>query len=216
MDAAVTGAITAVQLDDESLAQQWFELICATYDSIVENDDVEWTTFTDMLLDGSGTAGLGRDIAEQFVAYLQANDSSPLETVGKMREYGNDLPALHRDLTAESTAVAESGGYDNSSWNAFLAENGPRWNGTDDAWAQFAEWFAYQADQQGLAEPADAFIAYAESQGDKAGVFAQYGIQVTAAGANDGADTSNYPALNEGDTGEWVDYLDTMLTSKGF
>jgi hypothetical protein len=162
----------------------------------------------------------GRDIAERFVAYLQSNDSSPLETVGKMREYGTELTALHRDLTAEeSAAVDESGGYDEASWNAFLAENGVRWNGTEDAWAQFAEWFAYQADQQGLAAPANAFIAYTESQGDKAGVFAQYGIQVNTTGDNDGAavaDTSNYPALKEGDTGEWVDYLDAMLTSKGF
>jgi hypothetical protein len=30
------------------------------------------------------------------------------------------------------------------------------------------------------------------------------------------ADVSAYPELREGDSGEWVEYLDTMLRSKGF
>jgi hypothetical protein len=29
-------------------------------------------------------------------------------------------------------------------------------------------------------------------------------------------DVSKYPDLQPGETGEWVDYLDAMLTSKGY
>jgi hypothetical protein len=37
-----------------------------------------------------------------------------------------------------------------------------------------------------------------------------------ADGTADASDVSAYPELREGDSGEWVEYLDTMLRSKGF
>jgi hypothetical protein len=39
---------------------------------------------------------------------------------------------------------------------------------------------------------------------------------VQAAAEQETADVSAYPELREGDSGEWVEYLDSMLRSKGF
>jgi hypothetical protein len=214
MDAAVTGAITAVHLDDEGAAQRWFALICETYDKTIDAGAAEWPSFTAALLEAASGGGVGADLVEQFVEHLQLTDSTPFETVGRLRELGTDLPAWHRELTAKEPG-AESGGYDESAWQAFLAEHGARWDGADSTWDQFREWFVYTATEQGLGEPAAAFVAYAESQPDKVAVFAQYGLSIAGAEAA-ATDTSTYPRLKEGDTGEWVDYLDTMLTSKGF
>ncbi|MCA1656044.1 MAG: hypothetical protein LC635_06370 [Pseudonocardiaceae bacterium] len=213
MDAAITGAITAVHLDDESAVQRWFEVICATHDEMTEAGETEWDRFAEALAEGADAAGVGRAVAEEFCQHVRRTESDPLDTIRRLREFGTDLPAWYRQLTTPDAAAAGSGGYEEAGWNAFLAANGPRWNGTDDSWTQFREWFAYEAAQQGFGEPANAFLTYAESEGDKAAVFAQYGIQVS--GRNE-ADPGAYPALKEGDTGEWVDYLDAMLTSKGF
>lgn len=126
------------------------------------------------------------------------------------------------DTTSQEPA---SSGYDPAAWNAFLRENGRLWNGEEAAWDQFRTWFVYQAGQQGLADPANGFLAYVEGQPDKAAAFAAYGVTIAApaettgdasSDASQAPDTSAFPEMRLGDSGEWVDYLDAMLTSRGF
>jgi hypothetical protein len=230
MDTAVYRAITSVRLDDDLTQQRWFEVLCQTYDQLTQSDQLDWDHFRPALVDGASSAGVSTQIVEQFVDFVASEDPAPIETIRQMRDQSTDLPALYRQLASEAATgdgttagdgAAASGGYDEPAWNAFLAENGARWNGEEASWEQFRTWFLYEADQRGLAEPAGGFIAYVESQSDKAAVFAQYGVQLTTATAQADnqqatADVSSFPELKHGDSGEWVEYLDTMLTSNGF
>lgn len=239
MDAAEQNALTAVSLSGSDV-QQWFDLLCQTYTGL---DHPDWDTFSSALTQNASGAGLDSGLVDQFTRAMTDNDSAPIDTIGKLVNYGtNRLSSLYQQASgagqagvaggagqAAASAGQQAGGYDEAAWYQFLAENGARWNGDESAWQQFKEWFLYQAGAASLTEPATGFISYVESQSDKVAAFAQYGIQITAtaaavnAGAGQGAsaaaqapDVSSYPELNVGDTGDWVHYLDQMLTSNGF
>lgn len=76
-----------------------------------------------------------------------------------------------------------------------------------------------------LTAPADGFISYVESQPDKIVAFAQYGVHLgaapntaaarTGAGTTPATDVSTFPTIQEGDSGEWMEYLDTMSGRPG-
>lgn len=232
MDSAVQNAITAVSLADDTTAQRWFDTVCATYQALDQRD---WDSFSSALTSQASSAGVDPQTVEQFVQQMSSTDSAPLDTIGSLVDLGSQLPTLYQQLTAPTTSqrdqsaqdshAATSTGYDQSAWQSFLSQNGPYWNGDDTAWEQFRSWFRYQADQQQLTDPAAGFLSYVESQQDKTSAFAQYGIQImnssdtgsTGAGAaQQTPDTSTFPETKLGDSGEWVDYLDTMLRSNGF
>jgi hypothetical protein len=64
---------------------------------------------------------------------------------------------------AASPATGEPGqGEDPGAWNGYLARNGPRWDGTEPSWAQFRDWFLYDAAANGVSESAAGFITLAE------------------------------------------------------
>ena len=146
------------------------------------------------------------------------------------QEQGDQQTDTSGQRASDGDSDPASTGYDPDAWTAFLNENGPRWNGDDSVWEQFRDWFAYVAGQQGLADPAEGFLTYVEGQQDKVAAFAAYGVTITpstdtgSVGGGAGADAepsqapdvSTFPETKPGDSGEWVDYLDTMLTSNGF
>jgi hypothetical protein len=235
MDDAMRNAITAVRLDDETTRERWFETMCTTHAKLAEADDPDWEKFTSSLTEKALSAGISADTVEQFVRHMNDTDMAPLETIAKLRDRATELPALYREHAADTddqdgtdNAAGADEAYDESAWNAFLAEHGAYWNGDDSAWDQFTTWFHYQAEQNNLAKPARDFIGYVESQTDKVAVFAAYGISIPKSGtgagetAQDGAaaheepDLSQFPEVKHGDSGEWVDYLDAMLTRHGF
>ncbi len=197
-----TDVITAVQFADESTRRQWFEVLCRCHEQLTTEDD--WHRFVAVLTDEATREGLGSDLVERFAEYMAANDPSPLETVGRIRQYSYE----------QLTEPAAEEGYDESAWHAFLAEHGPRWNGEDAVWDEFRAWFAYEAGQCGLGEPGEGFLAYVEGQSDKRAAFARYGITITDEAQP--VDVGSHPELAHGDEGEWVDYLDEMLTRNGF
>jgi hypothetical protein len=254
MDTAVQNAITAVSLQDDATAQRWFDTVCATYQALDQRD---WDHFTPELTNQAASANIDSRTVDQFVRYLSDNDSSPLDTVGQLVDLGTELPALYQRLTATPTTqqasqptqdaqstqdsqstsstqadqAAASTGYDEGAWHSFLSQNGPFWNGDDAAWGQFRTWFQYQADQQGLTDPATGFLSFVEGQQDKRSAFEQYGVHIaapatnatsanTSAGSGTAAaqtpDASTFPVTKPGDSGDWVDYLDAMLKSNGF
>jgi hypothetical protein len=173
MDSAVTYAITVVQLD-ESVRERWFELVCRTH-----GETADWQQFATALVAGAVPAGVNTETAELFVLAMATYDVAPLETVGRMCEVAYELPALYQQL-AITDAGQEPTGYDESAWNAFLAEHGPYWNGEDAAWPEFRAWFVYEAEQTGVGGPAEAFLTHAENQPDPRAVFTEYGIAVPA------------------------------------
>lgn len=180
MDSAVTYAITVVQLDDESLRERWFELVCRTH-----GEAEDWQRYASALVAGALSAGLNSETAELFVLAMGTYDPAPLETVGRMCELAHELPMLYEQLAIADTAQEPSGEYDEAEWNAFLAERGPYWNGDDAAWPEFRTWFGYEAEQAGLGVPATAFVSYAESQPDRRAVFTEYGIAMPTSARTD-------------------------------
>lgn len=73
---------------------------------------------------------------------------------------------------------------DPDTWNRYLAQNGPRWDGAESSWQQFRDWFLYDAAANGVGTSAKGFIALAEA-GDKRAVFADYGVTLPSAVAPD-------------------------------
>lgn len=241
MDEKVTAAVGAVGVADSEL-QEWFTAICSTYTRAAEEGKAtDWSALSPALESGLLSAGMNRDAVAQLIQHL-SSDGSAVDTVRAMADEGpNELVSEYRNLVAQGTGEGgdgESGadgstngttgdGYDEAAWQQFLQENGKLWNGQPEAWDQFRTWFLYQAGQEGLSAPATSFITYVDSQSDKVAVFGQYGVRLptqqstsTTTTATDESsamtDTSDYPELTEGATGEWVDYLDQMLKSKGF
>jgi hypothetical protein len=122
---------------------------------------------------------------------LQRLDESPEEE--RNRILGSDeLNSMAYQLAQEHGAGQEAAGgeaaydeaapYDEQAWQAYLAENGPLWDGTEDSWEQFRDWFAYDAGQHGLSTPAAALLDYLTPQpaADRIATFAQYGVTITA------------------------------------
>lgn len=214
----------------------------------------EWVGYLQQMMRDAGfwdrdTDGTFGDDLEQAVQALQddlglsptgvvdADTWSALEQRVPQDQGGRPADPGSGDTARQESA---SSGYDPDAWSTFLAENGPRWNGDDAAWDQFRTWFVYQADQQGLADPANGFLTYVEGQPDKIAAFAAYGVTIAApahagdtatsdtatsdtatsdtatSDASQAPDTSTFPETRPGDSGEWVAYLDAMLTSNGF
>jgi hypothetical protein len=180
------------------------------YDAVAAGTEGDWAAFTAGLTERAETAGVSPETVAAFVDELETNNSNPMNAIATM-------------CAVDDRRVDGVPEVDAHAWNGFLAECGPRWDGQESSWAQFREWFLYEAAQRGVADPAGEFIRYAESHGDKVAVFAQYGIAVARGG--DGAEApveapvaepAGFPVVQLGDSGEWVQYLDDMLTSKGF
>ena len=180
--------------------------------------------------DGSFSDDLEQAVQAMQDAFgLQQTGAVDDDTWSALQQRISALTSIGTDTSGDSASGPDttSTGYDEDAWQAFLTANGPRWNGEDTAWQQFRDWFAYEAGQQGLADPANGFLAFVEGRQDRIAAFAAYGVTIESpANAGKGAgdqqsqdsamDVSTYPEMKLGDSGDWVDYLDAMLTSNGF
>jgi hypothetical protein len=179
MDPVVSGAITAIGLEDPAQRVRWFELLRNTYHSQAAAGAPDWTIFSPKLEESATSEGFPDSAVGIFIEYLNSYAHSPIAVIAELDQLGDELPNLYNQLAAEPAAGdGTESGYDEVAWNAFLAENGSHWNGEESAWKPFCEWFRYAAAQLGLAAPADQFLAYVGGQADKVAVFGQYGIAV--------------------------------------
>jgi hypothetical protein len=168
-------AVSAVQFSDLGAAQRWFELIGEEC-----TPEITWDEFRSALITrGAETVGSG--YAEAFVQHVEALGGDPLDTVKEIAAdtgwaFNSYAAALGAD-PAETATVTE---YEPAAWDAYLAENGPAWDGTEGQWETFTTWFVYHAGEQGLATPAQAFIDYVVAQPDRVATFAAYGVSIAA------------------------------------
>jgi hypothetical protein len=63
-------------------------------------------------------------------------------------------------------------------WEAFLLEYGPAWNGYDEHWPLFKHWFLHYADECELGAAARRFLKRANSRKDKIAAFAEHGVTI--------------------------------------
>lgn len=103
-----------------------------------------------------------------------------LDDDGKLASFAYDIAGQHAQQYQQDAPAVEQPAPQqepDQRWYTFIAENGPRWDGTQQSWQQFKDWFRYQANEQGLLSQADGFLGEAE-QSDKHAVFARYGVTV--------------------------------------
>jgi hypothetical protein len=109
---------------------------------------------------------------------------------------GGEAAALVYELVQEHAGQHEQAGGDEQApdtyyevaWQAFLVENGPRWDGTESSWGQFREWFLYEAAERGFRDPTTALMSYLDGMAvaERISALAQYGVTVpTGAGEVD-------------------------------
>lgn len=103
-------------------------------------------------------------------------------------------------------AEAATEGYDEAAWNQYLATNGPSWDGSEENWSAFREWFLYHAAEQGFSEPATGLLDYLQGMAvaERITTFAQYGVTIAA--------HSGGEAKSDEDTAAMLDEL-SELTS---
>lgn len=236
-----TDAVLSVQLTDITQAERWFELVCRAYGESVSAGEDSWDGFRERLTGTATEEGFSAE-AETWTEYMAATTSAPLDVVADMSAQGKDRLA---EMYAAEMATVQGDGEtvradgqvadDPAAWNAYLTTNGSFWDGTEAGWQQFRDWFLYYAAEAGVQQSAEIFIDDVEAQPDKIATFLRYGITVTTQPSSadsaefvDSAETSevaesaeavnptSFPELSEGDTGEWVDYLNSMLSSRGF
>jgi hypothetical protein len=72
--------------------------------------------------------------------------------------------------------------YDADAWFAFLTENGARWDGTDESWQEFRDWFLYYATEGGFGDPAGLLLDYLDprSPAERVALLAEYGVVIAA------------------------------------
>jgi hypothetical protein len=168
--------IAAARHADADAAERWFRLLC------------------DPGRDGDGgaadTVAALRELdapAAEMLELALGGLADPGQALREVRDLGPDAALARYDelLDMGPGAEAQETAEDPAAWNAFLAEKGPYWDGTEESWPQFRDWFAYEAGQAGVPGFAAAFLQYAQDAGDRAGVFAEYGLQRPGAGTGD-------------------------------
>jgi hypothetical protein len=183
----LTFAATAVWHEDLSTAENWFDLVVGVVDMRVAaaaGADLEWDSVRADLLDAAAQSGFAA-VAEQFVAQVESY-GEPLDVVQLMSARRTDLGAAYAAAVqaAYDAPVGVAGAEaddpaneDPAVWNEYLATNGPMWDGTEDSWPAFRDWFVYYAGEQGVGGSALAFCDFADA-GDKRQVFAEYVVVV--------------------------------------
>lgn len=172
MDAVVIGAVTAAPIHGSEQLTSWFTALCELFDAHGADG---WHDFQEHLRARVAEDGIPDVAVESFVAYLDTYASDPVQVLAELREVGDRLPVWHQELTEQQAAPEDPAEEPAEAWYAYLAENGPAWDGTEESWQPFREWFAYYATEQGVGVSAEGFLRLAES-GDKHAVFAQYGV----------------------------------------
>lgn len=198
----LSNVVLSVHFFNATEAERWFTLICRLYEDSGFPGEISWDRYRNLLMSTAVSEGFPAEAPDQFARYLESA-GDPLEILTDMHQQGE---AILCRMYAEGMTIAGSGedagvpasevgsaeGYGESAtaetratedldaWNSYLATNGPRWNGSEEAWSQFREWFLYYAAQAGVGESAAGFIAYIDTQQDKIAVFSQYGVQIPA------------------------------------
>lgn len=133
--------------------------------------------------------------------FLQQLDD--MTDVDRNAVLGSDqLESLAYSLLEQNAQGDEDARYDEEAWEAYLADNGAAWDGTDEGWQQFREWFSYYADEQGLSVPATELLEVLDTQSvtDRIATLASRGVTITPAELAGNAVTSY-------DEQAWQDFL---------
>lgn len=82
---------------------------------------------------------------------------------------------------SDQQAAISGPGYDERAWQDYLQSSAGQWDGRQETWSQFTQWFLYYANDNGLKDPAAALISYLDplSPGERIAVLSQYGVTIS-------------------------------------
>ena len=188
MDEILQNVVAAACDRDPQLGSEWYELLGKSTPS---PDNSDWTDLVDRLTRVADDAGVRAEETEGLMdALVDEHDPAELQAAiaaivwpettaaaeepdaadADMPQEGQAAPA--EDPEALAAAMAQE---DPNAWNTYLLTNGPAWDGTDESWPAFVEWFNYYANEQGVGASARSFCDYAAAKGARE-VCAQYGV----------------------------------------
>jgi hypothetical protein len=96
----------------------------------------------------------------------------------------NELSAYY-----EQVAGARQGGegdgspeqeFDQAAWEQLLGQASAWWDGAEETWQQFVDYFVYQGTELGIAQAAQDLVDFVVNSGDKVEALRQYGVDVQA------------------------------------
>lgn len=141
-----------------------------------------WDERRAWLLDRLGIYDPGQHpLVEQLLRWL--DELSDTDRADVLR--GDQLEARAQELARELAPATEeqddgASAYDENAWAEYLAAHGTAWDGTDESWGQFRDWFLYYAEERGVADPATALLDYLGELpvDDRIAAFARYDVVI--------------------------------------
>jgi hypothetical protein len=158
--------------------------------SFTEEPGKSWETRRGEFLQRLGVQEPGQHpVTEQMFKHLDGMSdderkthvsSKQFETVayGFAQQHAASQEASH----GTSQAAAASGpGYDEQAWQNYLNTNATQWNGTEETWNQFTQWFLYYAEEHSVTTPATQLIDYLNPlpANQRITELARYGVTIT-------------------------------------
>lgn len=158
--------------------------------NFTEEPDKSWETRRGEFLQQLGMQEPGQHpVTEQMFRHLdEMNDderknhvsSKQFETVAY--EFAQQHAVTQETGHGASQAAASSGpGYDEHAWQNYLNTSATQWNGTEETWNQFKQWFLYYAEEHGVTTPATQLIDYLNPlpANQRITELARYGVTIT-------------------------------------
>jgi len=144
----------------------------------IDQPDKTWADRRGQFLDKLGFADPKQDpVIDILVRHL---DELPADERDEMLRTERIDTIAHQLIEQGEPTEPVTAPYDEGEWQTYLAANGPRWNGTAEAWQAFRELFVYHANAESLADPAVALLDYLEGLdvSGRVDTFAQYGVVI--------------------------------------
>lgn len=174
---------------------QFLEQIHPALDALAESQE-PWQDRREAFVRQLGALGLSDDpLTAQLMERLDSVSDDERATMLAGREFGLSEAPVEEQASGQPGQAAGGGaaggpGYDEQAWQAYLAQNGPSWDGSRDSWGQFRQWFLYYADERGLQEPATGLMEYLDGQSadERVSTLAQYGVSIAQGSQEDEPD----------------------------
>jgi hypothetical protein len=171
MDQALGSALRIVLDNDVRDPELLFTVIIDVYEGAGDGSDFDAlrTGFTER----AAQEGFGA-VAEELVRHAEGNGGADFFRAVKETGTAALLDELRQAVPVDE--VDES--YDEAEWAAFLQEYGSTWDGQEDSWPGFVDYFLFYAEERRVRAPAKSFVEYAVDAADRVAFFADYGISV--------------------------------------
>lgn len=226
----LTRVVSAVRHDDEMRAELWFATLHDAYRRPDEADPAaDWDVFAVRLQQLAAERGFPSETVGQFCENLRHWSSEPLSDVVAVRQLwqtsGDEVLAAYREVMAEPDEPAhDEHAHHEQPYDGQAHEEPAHEQAYEEPAHEQAYDEAYdgQAHEQAHEEPAHEEPGHEPAHEQHVEQHGGQHVEQHVEHGHDGheqqpeADVSTFPKLQEGSTGEWVDYAATLLEQQGY